>query len=105
MSSQVVVTFSRGSEYEFNVSDAEIARCTREAAHHWLDEEWIDLDCIPTNPVGKILLLDKILGVAKYAGEKRFSGNSEWAREYACAVAALLERPSVRVDLGEYIVG
>ncbi len=105
MSSQIVVAFARGSEYTFHVSDQEIAPCGRDEANAWLDREWIDLDCIPTNPVGKILLLDKILCVAKYAGERQFTSNAEWANRYARAVAAVLDRPLIRVDVGEHQVG
>jgi hypothetical protein len=105
MPSQVVVAFARGNEYEFHVSDQDIAACGREEGNRWLDQEWVDLDCIPTNPVGKILLLDKVLCVAKYAGERQFTRNAEWAKLYARAVASVLDRPSIRVDVGEHQVG
>jgi hypothetical protein len=105
MRSQVVVAFARGSEYEFHVSDQDIAACGREEGNRWLDQEWVDLDCIPSNPVGKILVLDKILCVAKYAGERQFANNEEWANLYARAVASVLDRRSIRVDVGEHVVG
>ncbi len=105
MSSQVVVVFSRGSEYEFAVPDAQIAALGHDEAHRWLDQQWLDLDCVTTNPVGKVLLLDKILGIARNGGEKHFASADEWARRFACAVATLLDRRAIRVDVAGRVVG
>jgi hypothetical protein len=55
--------------------------------------------------MGKILLLDMILNVAKYAGEECFENGGEWARNYAIAVAVSLERPAIRVDVANFMVG
>ena len=50
-------------------------------------------------------MLDKILCIAKYAGEKQFSVNAAWASQYARSVASVLGRPTIRVDIGEHSVG
>jgi len=71
------VAFGSGSQYEFVVTEAEVVALGRVAAVVWFDDEWLVLDCTPTNPVGKILMLDKVLGVAKYGGEKRFAERGE----------------------------
>jgi hypothetical protein len=105
MSSQVIVAFTRSSEYAFSVSDQEIAEFDRAAAHLWLDKQLSILECEPSNPLGKTLLLDKLLNVAKYGGEKRFAAAGDWAHRYAGAVARLLDRPVIRVDVGEFVVG
>jgi hypothetical protein len=105
MSSQVVVAFARTSEYVFSVSEQELVGLDRDTARRWLDTQLTDLECEPSNPVGKTLLLDKVLNVAKYGGEKRFAAGGDWARRYAGAVARLLDRPVIRVDVGEYVVG
>ncbi len=101
MSSIVTVVFDHHREYELIVHRT----ISREAANQWMDEQWEALDCQPSNPMGKVLALDKILGVAKYAGEKRFADHGAWAEAYAQAVAALLQRPAVRVDVGAHVVG
>ena len=101
MSSIVNVVFDRHREYELIAH----ASPTREAANRWLDEEWEALECEPTNPMGKVLVLDRILGIALYAGEKRFATPSEWTQRYADAVATVLARPAVRVDVANRIVG
>lgn len=105
MAYQITVAFGGGKEFELNVLETDLIGMTRGRADLWLDEEWVDLDCQPFNPVGKILALDKILGVAKYAGERRFERNAEWARQYARCVALLLDRPAIRVDVAELRVG
>ncbi len=101
MSSIVCVVFDRNREYELIAH----AGPSREEASRWLDEQWLALECEPSNPMGKVLLLDKILNIARYATEKRFAEPGEWAQHYAVAVATVLERPVVRVDIGERIVG
>jgi hypothetical protein len=54
--------------------------------------------------VGKVLALDKVLEVAREAGEKRFAGDIAWAEAYARAVLATLNRDAVRVDVSESTV-
>lgn len=101
MSSIVHVVFDRSREYELVAH----AGPTREAANRWLDLQWGALECEPSNPMGKVLLLDKILGIARYGGEQRFAAGGEWPQQFADAVAAVLERPVVRVDVADRVVG
>jgi hypothetical protein len=101
MSSIVSVVFERNREYELIAHAGD----SREEASRWLDAQWEEMECEPSNPMGKVLVLDKILCVAKYAGEKRFAAPGEWSQRYANAVATLLERPVVRVDVAERVVG
>lgn len=101
MSSIVCVVFDRNREYEIIAH----AGTSREAADAWLDDQWQALECEPSNPMGKVILLDKILAIAKYGGEKRFETRGEWAQSYANAVSTVLERPVVRVDVGDRRVG
>jgi hypothetical protein len=101
MSSIVVVVFDRSRDYELIAH----AGASREEANRWLDAQWEALECEPTNPMGKVLVLDRILGIAQYAGEKRFATPGEWAKQYADAVATVLERPVVRVDVANRVVG
>jgi hypothetical protein len=101
MSSIVSVVFERNREYELIAH----AGPSREEASRWLDEQWEALECEPSNPMGKVLVLDKILCVAKYGGEKRFAEGGDWAKRYADVVATVLERPVVRVDVADRVVG
>lgn len=101
MASIVTVVFDRHREYEL------IAHTTlaREEAHRWLEEQWTALECEPSHPMGKVLTLDRILGIAKYAGERRFANPDAWTQRFAEAVAGALERPAVRIDVAENVVG
>ena len=101
MSSIVTVVFDRSRDYELIAHDA----ASREEANRWLDAQWEALECEPTNPMGKVLVLDRILGIAQYAGEKRFATPDEWTQHYANAVATVLGRPAVRVDVADRVVG
>ncbi|MCX7898086.1 MAG: hypothetical protein N2441_09455 [Rhodocyclaceae bacterium] len=102
MSSVVTVVFDRHREYELF---AHADRLTREEAAQWLEGQWQALECEPTHPMGKVLLLDKILGVARYGGERHFAESDAWAQSFADAIAALLGQPAVRIDVAEGKVG
>lgn len=104
MSYTVIVSFSRDRQYEFKFHDDDKDLLTAAQAQEWFDHEWEDLDCVPTNPVGKVLRLDKVLLVAQYAGEKRFVEAGAWAQRYARATVSVLGRDSVTVDVAEHVV-
>jgi hypothetical protein len=101
MSSIVKVVFPDGQEYECIAHPLP----TREAANAWLDEQWQALECEPTHPMGKVLMLDKILSIARYGGAARFAAGQAWVQHYADAVATVLERPVLRVDVANRVVG
>jgi len=102
---QVTVVFGKDKEYEFKMSDPDLAGRSAEEARRWFDKEFHDLECSPTNPVGKILIIDKILSVARYGGEARFAAGKEWARDFARYAALALGRDTIRVDLVSFTIG
>jgi len=104
MSYTITVSFGQNSEFEFKVDDAEVRSMTREEASHWLHHEYEALECAPRNPIGKVLLLDIIIDVAKYGGEARFAAGGVWAKQFASCCAAALKR-DVRVDVLNLVVG
>ena len=101
----VTVAFRADREYEFHVHADDIAGLTKDAAREWLQEEFDELECTPSNPVGKVLVLDVILNVAKYGGEQRFAHGGEWARRFVACVGVALDRPAVRIDVPGFVVG
>ena len=105
MSYTVTVVFGGDREYEFALHDADVASTTKDQARSWLAREFEDLECTPSNPMGKVLVLDMILNVAKYGGEPRFAQGGEWARRFAACVAVALDRPAVRIDVPGFVVG
>lgn len=104
MSSTIIVDFGAEREYSFIVHPEDIQNLSKDAAQDWLAEEFEDLECSPSSPVGKILLVDMLLNVAKYAGEERFKERTEWAQQFVKAVATLLKRSTVRIDVDEFAV-
>ena len=105
MSHHVIVAFGENREYEFAISAAEAAGVERDQARAWLAKEFEALECTPSNPMGKVLVLDMVLNVAKYGGETRFSEGGEWARNFAIMTAAALNRTAIRVDVAGFTVG
>jgi hypothetical protein len=100
MARTLTVAFGNGKEYAYTVGAADLADISDDAAWAWFDREYAELDCQASSPVGKVLVIDKILNVAKFSGEQRFAGDEAWAREYARHAAHLLGREKVRVDVG-----
>jgi len=105
MSRRVIVSFGQDTEFEFFVPAADVAALTADAARQWFDREFVALECDVPSPIGKVLIADRVLSVAKYAGAERFRDQHEWAREFARNTAVMLDRDLVRVDVPNYTVG
>lgn len=105
MRGMVIVAFARGREYELRLTAGDKPLPTAQESELWLSQQFEELGCSPRSLVGKVLVLDKVLEVAREAGEKRFAGDIAWAERYARAVLATLKRESVRVDIAENTVG
>lgn len=105
MSHHIIVSFGGEREYEFNLSAHDTEGIGKDQARAWLAKEFEDLECTPSNPMGKVLVLDMILNVAKYGGEQHFRDESDWARRFAVMTAAALERPVIKIDVAGFVVG
>jgi hypothetical protein len=105
MTHHVSVAFGPQAAYEFTLHAADVEGFGRDKGRAWLAAEFEALECTPANAMGKLLILDMILDVAKYGGESRFKEDGDWARQYATAVSAALGRPAIRVDVANNMVG
>ena len=101
MQHHVIVSFGKEQEFEFKVSGGALP----EEARRWFDHEFTVIECDVATPTGKILAVDRILSVAKYAGEGRFQSQRTWADQFARYTAALLGRELIRVDVEHYSIG
>jgi hypothetical protein len=105
MRGSVIVSFGRDREYELRITAGDKPLPTGQEGELWLSQQFEEFGCTPRSLVGKVLALDKVLEVARAAGEKRFRGDIAWAELYARAVLATLNREVVRVDVAESRVG
>ena len=105
MRGAVIVSFAPGREYELRITAGDKPLPTEQEGELWLSQQFEEFGCTPRSMVGKVLALDKVLEVARAAGEKHFAGDIAWAERYARAVLATLKREVVRVDVGENTVG
>lgn len=101
MQHHVIVSFSRDVVFEFKLAGGAAA----DEARQWFDREFTALECDVSTPTGKILAVDRILSVAKYAGEARFRSQQVWAEQFARNTAAILGRELIRVDVEHYSIG
>ena len=105
MRGSVIVVFAPDREYELRITAGDKPLPAAQEGDLWLSQQFEELGCTPRSMVGKVLVLDKVLEVAREAGEKRFAGDIAWAELYARAVLATLNRESVRVNIAENTVG
>ncbi|NYT61550.1 hypothetical protein H0A66_04340 [Alcaligenaceae bacterium] len=104
MRSVVTVIFSARQSVELTVN-IEPGGSASAAARDWFDASWHSLGCEPLRASGKVLLLDKIMGVADALGYSALSTNNDAAVEFATQSALALEKPRVTVDLPGLTVG
>lgn len=104
MQHHVIVTFGKDQEYDFRFQDSDIA-VGADQARQWFDKEFVALECDVATPTGKVLVIDRILSVAKYAGESRFREQGAWADQFAKYTARILGRDLIRVDVAAYSIG
>lgn len=105
MRHHVIVSFGKGTDVEHRFTAEDLAAVSADAARMWFDREFVELECDVASPVGKILLADRVLSVAKYAGERRFREQHDWAAQFARNAAKLLGRELIRVDVANYTIG
>lgn len=85
--------------------ESEIAGVPREESMRWMEQEYANLGCEPTNPVGKVLLSDRLLCVARATGADPFAGQTEWARAFARHAVNLMGRSNVTISVPDATVG
>jgi hypothetical protein len=101
----VVVCFAKDKQYQYKFSQEELAESSPEEARRWLDKEYSDLKCEPANPMGKVLIIDKILNIASSGGEQRFIDGKTWASQFARYTALALGRDTITVDIEAFRIG
>ena len=96
MQSEVRIIQDERNEWTFALDH--LPPMTPAEGRDWLDAQFIDLGSEPLRPSGKLLLVDKVLVVARDAGPCRL-GDADWGAQFARAASAALGRPVVSVDL------
>jgi len=76
-----------------------------EAARRWFDQTWESLGCEPLRPSGKVLLLDKVMGVADALGYTVLASQDARSVDFAEQLTHALGRQRVTVDLPGLTVG
>lgn len=105
MGCHVTIVAGSGERYEFELHDAELAGMEARAAQEWLGREFEAAGCVPTNPVGKLLLADKILCLAKTQKEAAYAEPSPWVKQFVRAAAAAIGRAVLTIDLANHALG
>jgi hypothetical protein len=95
----VMISFAKGREYPYEFSSVELAEHSPEEARRWFDQQFVELKCEIISPTGKVLIIDKILGVAQKAGEHCFINGKAWAAQFSRYALLALARDTVRIDL------
>jgi hypothetical protein len=99
MHQYVTVSFGADKLFEYRLTADDVAGTTAEQARRWFDHEFAELECDVPTPMGKVLMVDRILSVARYSGERRFRDHPDWAEKFARNAAAMTGREVLRVDV------
>jgi hypothetical protein len=105
MEREIVFVLPGGERHEFKLIGADLVGCTRRDADDWLGKEFVAAGCVPSDPVGKLILADKVIQLARTIPAKTLVTPTPWLHEYLRAVACALERPVVSIDLVEGKLG
>lgn len=105
MGCHVTVVTGNGERYEFELLDADLAGLDARKAQEWLGQEFEKAGCTPTNPVGKLLLADKILCLAKTQQDAAYAAPTPWVNSFVRAAAAAIGRAVLTIDLGNHTLG
>jgi hypothetical protein len=105
MQHHVIVSFGKDRQFDYKFSAADLSGSAADEARQWFDREFLALACEVATPTGKILAVDRILSVAKYAGAQRFVDQPDWASQFSRFTAAILGRELIRIDVEHYSIG
>lgn len=101
MHQHVIVSFGDDKRYEYKLTPDDVAGISGERARQWFDRQFQELECDVPTPMGKVLLVDRILSVARYGGERRFRDDAEWSGQFARHAAVMTGREVLRVDVAK----
>jgi hypothetical protein len=104
MRGTVTIIFNARQSLDID-TDTEAANPGAPQPRTWFDQAWERLGCEPLRPSGKVLLLDKILGVADAYGYGQLAANKELADEFARNALLAVDASRVTVDLPGLSVG
>ena len=79
MRSEVTVTFEGTAPVRIDLN--KVQPMSQDVARAWLDQQFIELDCDPLRPTGKVLTADKVVVVAEAAGAAKLA-DQKWAQEF-----------------------
>ena len=99
MDYSIFVKLGAGRDFELRLQDRELGGVTPQSARRWFEQQFAEMGCTPTNPTGKTLLVDLILGVARAMGEKPFANGDSSAQEFARNAIAVLQRSTITIDI------
>jgi hypothetical protein len=102
---QITIIFSQHQSLEFVLHDLDLSDSSVESAQQWLYNKWEELECEPFRPSGKVLLLDRILGITQEVGYHQLSELGEVADNFAKNIAIALESQNVVIDIPALTVG
>lgn len=105
MRHQVTIIFNLHQTLEFSLHDLDLSEAAIESAQQWLYNKWEELECEPFRPSGKVLLLDRILGIAQEVGYHQLKDRDDIAENFAKQIATALESTNVVIDIPALTVG
>lgn len=99
MEYQASIITPGGERYEIHLGADDVNSLDGASARALIGEAFEAAGLETSNPVGKILLVDQILLLAREQKESRWSAPDTQTKLFLAAVLAALGRPTVTIDL------
>ncbi len=99
MDHQASIIMPGGNRYDIHLAADEVAAVDATTARAMIGEAFAEAGLETTNPVGKILLVDQILLLAREHKEALWAAPDTRTKLFLVAVLAALRRPTVTIDL------
>ena len=98
MRSNVTIIFSAKEQltYESHIPADQV---NADEARQWLIDKWTELECEPIRQSGKVLLSDRILGIADQIGYHWMNEHPENAAIFAEKCSIALDSEVVKIDI------
>jgi hypothetical protein len=101
MRCQITIILYNGDERKFALTEADLADLDSGKAAEWLAEEFVSAGAVVPNRLGKILLVDKVIVLARSRAAAEFAEPTPWVKEFLRAVAVTIDRRSITIDLSK----
>lgn len=105
MKGDVTVNFGNGRILQLQATCDASNPMASASAYAWLEATYEKMECEPVRLSGKVLLLDRVLAIAKVAGYEGLSQDNTLAHDFVCNTVLAVGHSRITIDVPGLTVG